>query len=59
MKSKWTKPKEMWAYIELNGIGLHCDTSEKRLRGFWAEQGKTKRIRKVRISMEKSNEKNK
>lgn len=48
----WTKPKTMWAYMELNGKGIYCDTSEKRLRGFWAEQGKTKRIRKVKVSLE-------
>ncbi len=51
----WTKPKTMWAYIELNGIALHCDTSEKRIRGQTAEQGKnSKRIRKVRVSFEKT-----
>lgn len=52
LEPKWTKPREMWAYVELNGVGLHCDTSEKRLRGMWAEQGESKRIRKVKVSFE-------
>ena len=53
MNKKWTKPKEMWAYMCLDGKSIYCDTSEKRLRGFWAEQGKTKRIKKVKISIER------
>ena len=51
--TEWTKPKTMWAYVSILDKTIHCDTSQKRLRGFFAEQGKSKRIRKVKIYFEK------
>ena len=53
MKEVYNKPKKMWCYVCLDGNSIHCDTSEKRLRGFWAEQGKSKRIKRVLVSMER------
>lgn len=50
-----TKPKPMWAYVTIfNGTDeIHCYTSERKARSFWAEHGPSKRIRKVWVSLEK------
>ena len=52
MTTKWTKPKQMWAYVTLDGKEFHCYTSEFKTRGITAEQGPSKQIKKVKISWE-------
>jgi len=48
-RRKWTKLRTMWAYVCIDGQEIHCYTSQRKARGTWAEQGKSKRIRKVKI----------